>query len=98
MLILIPWKPVVFVWLLLSAMCLFWAGAMCVVEGRNPFGIPKHNLHSSVSQVAGHQGLRQKHLHKAKSAGARARARPPRHKRAWSRRWTTRHNSRLGKC
>jgi hypothetical protein len=71
MLILVPWKPVVFVWLLLSAMFLFWAGAMCVAEGRNPFGIPKHNLHSSVSQVSGHQGLRQKHLHKAKSAGSK---------------------------
>jgi hypothetical protein len=71
MLILVPWKPVVFVWLLLSSMCLFWAGAMCVVEGKNPFGIPKHSLHSSVSQVAGHQGLHRKHLHKAKSAGSK---------------------------
>ena len=71
MLIFVPWKPVVFVWLLLSAMCLFWAGAMCVVEGKNPFGIPKYNLRSSVSQVAGHQGLHQKHLHKAKSAGSK---------------------------
>jgi hypothetical protein len=70
MLILVPWKPVVFVWLLLSAMCLFWAGAMCVVEGKNPFGIPKHNPHSSMSQAAGHQGPHQKHLHKAKSAGS----------------------------
>jgi hypothetical protein len=69
MLILVPWKPVVFVWLLLSAICLFWAGAMCVVEGKNPFGIPKHNLHTTVSQGADHQGLRQKHRHKAKSAG-----------------------------
>jgi hypothetical protein len=71
MLILVPWKPVAFVWLLLSAMFLFWAGAMCVVEGRNPFGIPKHNLRSSVIQVAGHQGPHQKHLHKAKSAGSK---------------------------
>jgi hypothetical protein len=71
MLILVPWKPVVFVWLLLSAMCLFWAGAMCVVEGKNPFGIPKHSLRSSMSQAAGHQGSHQKHLHKAKSAGSK---------------------------
>lgn len=71
MVILVPWKPVVFVWLLLSAMCLFWAGAMCVVEGKNPFGIPKHNLRSSASQVTGHQGQHQKHLHKAKSAGSK---------------------------
>jgi hypothetical protein len=67
MLILVPWKPVVCVWLLLSAMFLFWAGAMCVVEGKNSFGIPKHNLRSSVSQVPGHQRPNQKHLHKAKS-------------------------------
>jgi hypothetical protein len=71
MLILVPWKPVVYVWLLLSAMFLFWAGSMCVVEGRNPFGIPKHNLRSSLSQVAGHRELHQKHLHKAKSAGSK---------------------------
>ena len=71
MLILVPWKPVVFVWLLLSAMFLFWAGAMCVVEGKNPFGIPKHNLRSSMNQAAGHQGPHQKHLHKAKSAGSK---------------------------
>jgi hypothetical protein len=71
MLILVPWKPVVVVWLLLSAMCLFWAGAMCVVEGKNPFGIPKHNLRSSMSQAAGHQGPHQKHLHKVKSAGSK---------------------------
>jgi hypothetical protein len=71
MLILVPWKLVVVVWLLLSAMCLFWAGAMCVVEGKNPFGIPKHNLHSTVSHLAGHQGPHQKHFHKAKSAGSK---------------------------
>lgn len=34
MLILVPWKPVVFVWLLLSAMCLFWAGASLLIDGR----------------------------------------------------------------
>ena len=71
MLILVPWKPVVFVWLLLSAMCLFWAGAMCVVEGKNPFGIPRHNLRSSVNQVTDHQGRHQRYLHKAKSAGSK---------------------------
>jgi hypothetical protein len=52
-------------------MCLFWAGAMCVVEGRNPFGIPKHNLRSSASQVARHQGQHQKRLFKAKSADSK---------------------------
>jgi len=42
---------------------------MCIEQGRNPFAIPKHNLRSSMSQVAGHHGPHQKHLHKAKSAG-----------------------------
>ena len=71
MLILVPWKPVVFVWLLLSAMCLVWAAGMCIEQGRNPFAIPKHNPRSSVSQVAGHQGPHLKHLHKSKSAGSK---------------------------
>jgi len=71
MLILVPWKPVVFVWLLLSAMCLVWAAGMCIEQGRNPFAIPKHNLGSSVSQGTGHQGPHRKHLHKAKSAGSK---------------------------
>ena len=71
MLILVPWKPVVFVWLLLSAMCLFWAAGMCIEQGRNPFAIPKHNLRSSVSQIAGHHVHHQRHLHKVKSAGGK---------------------------
>ena len=75
MLILVPWKPVVVVWLLLSAMCLFWAAGMCIEQGRNPFAIPKHNLRSSVSQVAGHQGPHQKHLQKAKSVGIKGKSR-----------------------
>jgi hypothetical protein len=51
MLILVPWKPVVFVWLLLSAMFLFWAGAMCVVEGKNPFRIEKYHPRVSISHA-----------------------------------------------
>jgi hypothetical protein len=75
MLILVPWKPVVFVWLLLSAMCLVWAAGMCIEQGRNPFAIPKHNLRSSMNQVAGHQGPHQKHLNKAKSVGIKGESR-----------------------
>jgi hypothetical protein len=44
---------------------------MCIEQGRNPFAIPKHNLRSSVSQVAGHHGLHQKHFHKGKTAGSK---------------------------
>jgi len=37
MLILIPWKPVVIVWGLLSAMILFGYFAGSLMKGRNPF-------------------------------------------------------------
>jgi hypothetical protein len=37
MIVLIPWKPVVVIWLLLSAM--FWCGYVCssLMEGKNSF-------------------------------------------------------------
>jgi hypothetical protein len=35
--ILVPWKPVVFVWGLLSAMIFFGFVASSVVEGKDPF-------------------------------------------------------------
>lgn len=60
MLILVPWKPVVVVWLLLSAMCLFWAGAMCVVEGKNPFRVPKYHQRVSISHAPDRPASRQK--------------------------------------
>lgn len=37
MVILVPWKPVVFVWLLLSAMFFFCCVAQSLIEGHNPF-------------------------------------------------------------
>lgn len=37
MVILVPWKPIVFVWLLLSAMFFFSCVAQSLIEGRNPF-------------------------------------------------------------
>jgi hypothetical protein len=37
MLIFVPWKPVVIVWLLLSAMILAGYIASTWIEGRNPF-------------------------------------------------------------
>lgn len=49
MLILIPWKPVVFVWCLLAAM--LWVGYVgySVLEGKNPFAMAQH--HSSRLQA-----------------------------------------------
>jgi hypothetical protein len=44
MLILVPWKPFVFVWGLLTAMILMGYAVYCVQEGRNPFSIDKHHL------------------------------------------------------
>lgn len=37
MFILVPWKPVVFVWLLLSAMIFSGYVVQSLMEGRNPF-------------------------------------------------------------
>ena len=37
MFILVPWKPVVFIWLLLSAMFFFSCVAQSLMEGQNPF-------------------------------------------------------------
>jgi len=37
MFILVPWKPVVFVWLLLSAMLFSGYVVQSLMEGRNPF-------------------------------------------------------------
>ncbi len=48
MLILIPWKPVVIVWGLLSAMILFGYFAGSLMKGQNPFAEfrlpPQHNI------------------------------------------------------
>lgn len=37
MIVLIPWKPVVFIWLLLSAMLWFGYVGSSLLEGKNPF-------------------------------------------------------------
>ena len=43
MLILVPWKPFVFVWGLPTAMLLLGYAEYCL-EGRNPFSIDKYHL------------------------------------------------------
>ncbi len=44
MLILVPWKPFVFGWLLLTAMILAGYAVYCIQEGRNPFSVEKYHL------------------------------------------------------
>ncbi len=44
MLILVPWKPFVFGWLLLTAMILAGYAVYCLQERRNPFAIEKYHV------------------------------------------------------
>ena len=67
MYILVPWKPVVVVWGLLSAMILFGFVASSVLQGKDPFapgaGVTQPR---AVNAGATHAGQQQdKHSHKA---------------------------------
>lgn len=44
MLILVPWKPFVFGWFLLTAMILAGYAVYCIQESRNPFSVEKYHL------------------------------------------------------
>jgi hypothetical protein len=63
--ILVPWKPVVLVWGLLSAMIFFGFVASSVLEGKDPFApgatIAQPAAKSGVAQA----GQQSKHSHKA---------------------------------
>jgi len=59
MLILVPWKPVVAAWLLLSAAALFLYGTSCVLERRNPFQIPPYHARHSINHYSNRPVLRQ---------------------------------------
>ena len=57
MLILVPWKPFVFGWLLLTAMILAGYAVYCIQEGRTPFSIERYHLqqvhsHSATASTA----------------------------------------------
>jgi hypothetical protein len=60
MLILVPWKPVVFIWLLLSAMLFVGFIASSLMDGWNPF-VPRM-LQRHETHHAGHAVL---HHHKS---------------------------------
>jgi hypothetical protein len=60
MLILIPWKPVLFVWLLLSAMLFCGFVLSSVMDGWNPFVprmLQRHPAHHAVHSVHHHGAI-----------------------------------------
>jgi len=73
MLILVPWKPVVIVWGLLSAMILFGFVASSVLQGKDPFAPGAvFTQPRAVNAGAAHAGQQQtKHSHKAARTSAR---------------------------
>ncbi len=66
MYILVPWKPVVVVWGLLSAMIFFGFVASSVLQGKDPFA-PSAIITqpSAVKAGAAQAGQQPKHSHKA---------------------------------
>jgi hypothetical protein len=66
MYVLVPWKPVVLVWGLLSAMILFGFVASSVLKGQDPFA-PGATIAppSAVKVGAAQAGQQPKHSHKA---------------------------------
>jgi hypothetical protein len=62
MFILVPWKPVVFVWLLLSAMLFFGYVGQSLTEGRNPF-VPRGFYIDPVDHM-GHIAHHRRYAHK----------------------------------
>lgn len=52
MLILVPWRPFIFGWLLLTGMILAGYAVYCIQEDRNPFSVEKYHL----QQVHSHHG------------------------------------------
>lgn len=66
MLILVPWKPVVIIWLLLSAMFFFSCVAQSLMEGQNPF-LPRGFYISQVDHL-GHIAHHHRYAHKPAQA------------------------------
>ena len=71
MLILIPWKPVVIVWGLLSAMILFGYFAGSLIKGQNPFAeFSLPTQHIVGKPHAPHTVPKQPHVHAAIPRGS----------------------------
>jgi hypothetical protein len=64
MYILVPWKPVVLVWGLLSGMILVSFVASSMRQGKNPFA-PGANITQPVKSGVAQAGQQSKHSHKA---------------------------------
>ena len=63
--ILVPWKPVVLVWGLLSGMILVGFVALSVFEGKDPFGPGATIIQPAAMKAgAGQTGQQPKHSHK----------------------------------
>ena len=65
MYVLIPWKPVVLVWGLLSAMIFFGFAASSVLQGKDPFAPGAIIRQPSSVKTDGAQAGQSKHSHKA---------------------------------
>jgi hypothetical protein len=65
MYILVPWKPVVLVWGLLSAMILFGFVASSVLQGKDPFAPGASITQPSSMKVGGAQAGQSKRSRKA---------------------------------
>jgi hypothetical protein len=65
MYILVPWKPVVLVWGLLSAMIFFGFVASSVLEGKDPFAPGAITRPSATKATSAQAGQQPKHSHKA---------------------------------
>jgi hypothetical protein len=63
--ILIPWKPVVLVWGLLSGMIFFGFVASSVLQGKDPFAPGATITQPSVSKTGAAPAEHPKHSHKA---------------------------------
>jgi len=64
--ILVPWKPVVLVWGLLSAMILFGFVASSVLQGKDPFAPGATITHPAVVKAgAAQSGQQRKHSNNA---------------------------------
>jgi hypothetical protein len=70
--ILVPWKPVVIVWALLSGMILAGFIGSSLLQGKDPFAPPTtaQRLITTKASTA-HTGQQPRHAHKAPETGSR---------------------------
>lgn len=72
MYILVPWKPVVIVWALLSGMILAGFIGSSVLQGKDPFAPPTTVQRSTAAKAsATHTRQQSNHAHKTSESGSR---------------------------